>query len=47
MEVLEKIPAEGDQFNYEGLQVQVLRMQGKRIELVEIVETDEDEDEQW
>jgi len=46
MEVLEKIPAEGDNFEYEGLQVQVLRMQGKRIELVEIVETDED-DEEW
>ena len=37
MEVLEKIPAEGDSFESEGLHVKVLKMFRKRIELVEIV----------
>ena len=37
MEVLEKIPAEGDFFESEGLHVKVLKMFRKRIELVEIV----------
>ena len=37
MEVLEKIPAEGDTFEDSGLQVKVLKMFRKRIEMVEIV----------
>lgn len=37
MEVLEKIPAEGDSFESGGLQVRVLKMFRKRIEQVEIV----------
>lgn len=37
MEVLEKIPAEGDTFEEGGLCVRVLKMYRKRIELVEIV----------
>ena len=37
MEVLEKIPAEGDSFERGGLQVRVLKMFRKRIEQVEIV----------
>ena len=37
MEVLEKIPAEGDAFEGNGLQVRVLKMFRKRIEQVEIV----------
>ncbi len=37
MEVLEKIPSEGDTFENDGLQVRVLKMTGKRIEQVEII----------
>lgn len=37
MEVLEKIPAEGDTFESDGLRVRVLKMFRKRIEQVEIV----------
>ncbi len=37
MEVLEKIPAEGDSFESNGLRVRVLKMFRKRIEQVEIV----------
>ena len=37
MEVLEKIPAEGDTFESDGLKVRVLKMFRKRIEQVEIV----------
>ena len=36
MEVLEKIPAEGDSFESDGLRVRVLKMFRKRIEQVEI-----------
>ncbi len=47
MEVLEKIPAEGDSFERQGLLVRVLKMSGKRIEQLEITklvqETEDDE----
>lgn len=47
MEVLEKIPAQGDIFESEGLRVHVMKMSGKRIEQVEITrleKPEEDED---
>lgn len=37
MEVLQKIPSEGDAFEREGLQVRILKMFGKRIDQLEIV----------
>jgi CBS domain containing-hemolysin-like protein len=37
MEVLEKIPSEGDSFTSEGLEVYVMKMSGKRIEQVKII----------
>ena len=37
MEILEKIPAEGDHFEQDGLQVRVTKMYRKRIEQVEII----------
>ena len=37
MEILEKIPSTGESFSYQNLQVQVLKMMGRRIEQVEIV----------
>lgn len=43
MEILEKIPSEGDAFENDGLQVKVLKMYGKRIEQVEIVKIPEEE----
>ncbi len=45
MEILEKIPAEGDSFQRDALQVRVLKMYGKRIEQVEIIRTEDDEEE--
>ncbi len=45
MEILEKIPSEGDTFENDGLHVKVLRMYGKRIEQVEIVKIPEADDE--
>ena len=45
MEILEKIPAEGDSFQRDCLQVRVLKMYGKRIEQVEIVRTEPEEEE--
>ena len=38
MEILEKIPSEGDHFEQDGLRVRVVRMYGKRIEQVEIIQ---------
>ncbi len=37
METLERIPSVGDTFTYQNLQVQVLKMMGRRIEQIEIV----------
>ncbi len=37
MEVLERIPSEGDTFKHRGLQVRVLKMTGKRIDQLEII----------
>ncbi len=37
METLERIPSVGDNFEYQNLQVQVLKMTGRRIEQIEIV----------
>ena len=37
METLERIPSTGEGFTYQNLQVQVLKMMGRRIEQVEIV----------
>ena len=44
MEILEKIPAEGDSFERDNLQVRVLKMYGKRIEQVEIVRSESNEE---
>lgn len=47
MEILEKIPSEGDTFENDGLHVKVLKMFRKRIEQVEIIklpETQQDDD---
>ncbi|MBR3629259.1 MAG: HlyC/CorC family transporter [Oscillospiraceae bacterium] len=43
MEILEKIPAEGDSFQRDSLQVRVLKMYGKRIEQVEIIRSEQPE----
>ncbi|MBE6850072.1 MAG: HlyC/CorC family transporter [Ruminococcus sp.] len=43
MEMLERIPSTGEQFTYRNLQVQVLKMMGRRIEQVEIILTEEKE----
>lgn len=40
MEILEKIPSEGDHFSQEGLEVHVLKMYGKRIEQVKIIKVE-------
>ncbi|MBQ8928559.1 MAG: HlyC/CorC family transporter [Oscillospiraceae bacterium] len=45
MEILEKIPSEGDCFDSQGLHVTVSKMYGKRIEQVEIVRLPEQEPE--
>lgn len=45
MEILEKIPSEGDTFENEGLHVKVMKMYGKRIEQVEIIKQPETEPE--
>ena len=45
MEILEKIPAEGDSFERGCLQVRVLKMYGKRIEEVEIIRNEQTDDE--
>ena len=45
MEILEKIPAEGDSFERGCLQVRVLKMYGKRIEQVEIIRNEQTDDE--
>ncbi len=37
METLERIPSVGDSFTYQNLQVQVLKMMGRRIEQIEII----------
>ncbi len=44
METLERIPAAGDSFTYQNLQVQVLKMMGKRIEQIELVRLPEETD---
>ncbi len=41
METLERIPSVGDSFEYQNLQVQVLKMTGRRIEQIEIVRVPE------
>ena len=49
MAVLERIPEEGDVFEYNGLSVKVLQMDGRRIQTLHIVDTrptDEDETEE-
>lgn len=43
MEILEKIPSEGDAFENDGLHVKVMKMYGKRIEQVEIIKQPETE----
>lgn len=43
MEMLERIPSTGEQFTYRNLQVQVLKMMGRRIEQVEIILIEEKE----
>ena len=48
MDALARIPAEGDEFEADGLSAKVLKMNGKRIENLHIVKLelpDEDEDE--
>lgn len=37
MEILERIPSTGETFTYQNLQVQVLKMMGRRIDQVEII----------
>lgn len=39
MEKLEKIPSEGDSFEFDGLLVEVVKMNGKRVEQVKVVRT--------
>ena len=50
MDTLEKIPEEGDSFEYRGLEVEVLKMDGRRIETLHITDarpdTDKDEDDE-
>ena len=49
MAILERIPEEGDTFEYNGLDVKVLKMDGRRIETLHILDsrpTDESEDEE-
>lgn len=38
MEVLERIPVEGDSFDLDGLSVEVVKMNGKRVEQVHIID---------
>ncbi len=45
MEMLERIPSTGEGFTYQNLQVQVLKMMGRRIEQVEIIRMTEKEKE--
>lgn len=45
METLEKIPSAGDSFTYQNLQVQVLKMMGRRIEQIEIIYVPSEPDE--
>jgi len=49
MAIIEKIPDVGDSFEYGGLQVEVMKMDGRRIETLHIVDTrtseEDDEDE--
>ena len=42
MEVAEKIPAAGEQFRFEDLEITVLEMDDKRVEKVRIVRTGEE-----
>ncbi len=44
MDTLEKIPEEGDSFEYLGLEVEVLKMDGRRVETLRIVDARPDED---
>ena len=47
MDVLEKVPEEGDTFEYRGLEVTVLKMDGRRVDTLKVVDarpTDEAED---
>ena len=47
MAVLERIPEEGDSFNYNGLSLEVLKMDGRRVDTLRIVDerpTDDEED---
>lgn len=47
MEVLERIPAVGDEFEADGLHARVLKMNGRRIENIHIIKLapeEEDED---
>lgn len=46
MEILEKIPSEGDCFENDGLHVKVMKMYRKRIEQVEIIKLPETEQEE-
>ncbi|MBO5907777.1 MAG: HlyC/CorC family transporter [Clostridia bacterium] len=48
MTVLEKIPEEGDSFNYNGLSLEVIKMDGRRVDTLRIIDErpgDEDEGE--
>ncbi len=40
MEMLQRIPLEGDSFDVDGLSVQVIKMNGKRVEQVKVVRTE-------
>ncbi|MBQ9983333.1 MAG: HlyC/CorC family transporter [Lachnospiraceae bacterium] len=42
MEKLEKIPAEGDSFEFDGLSVEVVKMNGKRVEQVRVLISGDD-----
>ena len=48
MAILERIPEEGDSFEYMGLEVEVLKMDGRRIHTLKVIDarpTEEDEEE--
>ena len=46
MAIIDKIPDVGDAFEYEGLQVEVLKMDGRRIETLHILDTRVSEDDE-
>ena len=45
-DILEKIPEEGDSFEHDGLSVEVIKMDGRRIETLRVVDNRPDEDDE-